>query len=72
MQKYHYEKRDQTPNQASQLTQLNKLTVITVWQWRLTTAMLMKVEEFNCYISTYRISSNKHRRRLFNFKALTL
>ena len=27
---------------------------------------------FNCYISTYRISSNKHRRRLFNFKALTL
>ena len=45
MQKYHYEKRDQTPNQASQLTQLNKLTVITVWQWRLTTAMLMKVEE---------------------------
>ena len=34
--------------------------------------MLMKVEEFNCYISTYRISSNKHRRRLFNFKALTL
>ena len=45
MQKYHYEKRDQTPNQVSQLTQLNKLTVITVWQWRLTTAMLMKVEE---------------------------
>ena len=34
--------------------------------------MLMKVEEFNCYISTYRISSNKHRRRLFNFEALTL
>ena len=45
MQKYLYEKRDQTPNQVSQLTQLNKLTVITVWQWRLTAAMLMKVEE---------------------------
>ena len=72
MQKYHYEKRDQTPNQVSQLTQLNKLTVITVMAMTNNSNVDESRRRFNCYISTYRISSNKHRRRLFNFEALTL